>query len=154
PMVFTVTASATSKGAMSVSYATVDGSATAGNDYVATKGTVRIAPGATTATFSVPVIGDAAYEPDESFTVALSKPSNAILDTKTATGTILNDDPLRPIGLSTGAVFWNLDPASQDAELADLQSIGTEWLRTTLFWRAVQPDDADHFDWTIPDAIV
>jgi hypothetical protein len=153
-MVFTVTATAASKGTMSVSYATADGTAAAGSDYVATKGTVHFAAGATSATFAVPILGDTVFEPDETFTVALSKPAGALLDTKTTTGTIVNDDAARPVGLATGSIFWNLDAASQDAELADLQSIGTEWLRTTLFWRAVQPVDADHFDWSVADAIV
>lgn len=154
PMAFTVTASAASRSTIELSYATAAGTATPGSDYVSTKGVVKIPPGATRASFAVPVVGDTAIEPDETFVVALSKPKHAVLDTKTATGTIVDDDHLRPIGLATGSVFWNSGATHQEAELADVASIGAKWVRTTLFWRAVQPDNADGFDWTIPDAIV
>jgi hypothetical protein len=41
----------------------------------------------------VPVLGDAAYETDETFFVALSHPTNASIARSRGTGTITNDDP-------------------------------------------------------------
>jgi hypothetical protein len=86
PMVFTVTASAVSAVPATVSYATTNGSAVAPGDYQAKTGTVTIPAGASTATFTVLVAGDALYEGNETFTVRISNPVNATLGTTTATG--------------------------------------------------------------------
>ncbi|MDH6099509.1 pre-peptidase C-terminal domain-containing protein [Anabaenopsis sp. FSS-46] len=55
-------------------------------------GTVTFADGETSQVITVNVSGDTEVEPDETFTVTLSNPSNATITTATATGTILNDD--------------------------------------------------------------
>src|SRR5437016_1695926 len=47
-----------SSGTVSVHYATSDGTATAGLDYVATSGTLTFSPGQTEAVFNVPIIFD------------------------------------------------------------------------------------------------
>jgi hypothetical protein len=94
--VFTVSLSAASTQTITVQYATADGSATvADNDYVATSGTLTFAPGQTTATIAVPVVGDRIAEPNETFTVALSQPTNAFLslDNSTGAGTIIDNAP-------------------------------------------------------------
>lgn len=76
-----------------VDYATSDGSATAGSDYVATSGTLTIPAGDTVGQVEVMVNGDTTYEPNEDFTVTLSNlVGTANLTTDTATGTIRNDD--------------------------------------------------------------
>lgn len=105
PMVFTVSLSgAAGAGGVEVDFATADGSATAGDDYIAATGTVVIPEGATSATVTVNVIGDTAIEQDETFTVALTAARGADLGTAaTATGTITNDDVLTaPIHLIQG----------------------------------------------------
>ena len=96
---FTVTLSKASASPVSVGYATSNGTATAGSDYVAGSGTVTFAAGQTSQTVNVGVIGDTAVESDETFTVTLSNPSGATLSKTTATGTILNEDvaPLPPL---------------------------------------------------------
>jgi hypothetical protein len=71
---FTVTMGATSLLPVTVNYATDDGTATAGSDYVPTAGTVVFAPGETVKTISVPVLGEMAREQNESFNVYLSLP--------------------------------------------------------------------------------
>jgi hypothetical protein len=80
---------------VTVSYATSDGSATAGSDYQAVSGKISFAAGKTAAAVSVPVSGDSIVEPDETFTVTLSAPENATLGKATATGTIQNDDVVK-----------------------------------------------------------
>ena len=55
-------------------------------------GTVSFAAGETSQVITVNVQGDTEVEPDETFTVTLSNPSNATIATTTATGTIINDD--------------------------------------------------------------
>ena len=91
---FTVSISGTNTLPVSVNYATTDGTATAGSgDYVATNGTLTWAGGDNTAkTISVTVNGDTTVEPDETFYVNLSNPTNATLSSVTGTGTIVNDD--------------------------------------------------------------
>lgn len=80
---------------VTVKYRTVAGSgtATSGNDYVS-KGltTLTFAPGEDTKIATVQVTGDARDEEDETFNVALSAPTNAILNQATGVVTIINDD--------------------------------------------------------------
>ena len=79
-----------------VNYATASGSATAPGDYASTSGTLTFAPGETTKTIGVPVVGDTAVEPDEDFTAQLSSPVNTTIAAGSATGTIKNDDRPKP----------------------------------------------------------
>ncbi|HWB00461.1 MAG TPA: cellulose binding domain-containing protein [Pirellulales bacterium] len=91
-MVFTVALSAASAQTVSVQYATANGTATAGSDYVGASGTLTFAPGQTSKTISVAINGDTTIEPDENFTLTLSNAVNATLGRTSATGTITNDD--------------------------------------------------------------
>ena len=98
-MTFTVTLAKAVTAAVTVNYATSDGTAVAGQDYTAvSNGSVTIAAGATTAEFTVTVTGDQTDEPNETFNVTISMPGPlaAILggDTATVTGTIIDDDPV------------------------------------------------------------
>jgi hypothetical protein len=77
---------------VTVSFATADGTATAGSDYTATKGTVTISKGKLSARIKVHIIDDDIDEPTETFRVKLSHPKGATLKTKVATGRIFDDD--------------------------------------------------------------
>src|SRR5207249_489029 len=97
---FTVALSAASGKTVTVDYATADGTATAPADYLAIPTTtLTFNPGQTTKTITVLVNGDILDEPNETFTVNLSNPTNATLSTATATGTIVDDDPTPTITL-------------------------------------------------------
>ena len=91
--VFTVTLSPAASNPSSVQWSTSSGTATAGSDFTAAAGTLNFAAGESQKTIAVSIIGDALYEPDETFTVALTNPVNLIVDRAVATGTIVNDDP-------------------------------------------------------------
>ena len=93
-LTFTITSSAAANGAITVNYATTDGTASAGEDYTAAGGTATILDGTTSTTFDVPLSDDAIVEADETFTVTLSNLSGlgASLTGATATGTITDDD--------------------------------------------------------------
>ena len=76
--------------AVSVDYATSDGTATAGADYTAASGTLTFAAGETSKTVSVPVLNDAHDEGSETLTLTLSNATGAVIGDGEATGTITN----------------------------------------------------------------
>ena len=77
---------------VTVSYATADGTAVAGEDYEATSGTLTFAAGETEQTVAVTIIDDAVEDSGETFRLVLSGPAGAELADAEATGTILNID--------------------------------------------------------------
>ncbi|MDE8652113.1 choice-of-anchor I family protein [Novosphingobium album (ex Liu et al. 2023)] len=90
---FTVSLNTAAASTVTVDYATADGSATvAGNDYVATSGTLSFAPGETTKTITVTINGDTTVEANETLSVTLTNPAGAAIATAQGTGTITNDD--------------------------------------------------------------
>ena len=68
---------ASSSQAVTVQYATADGSAVAGTDYAATGGTLTFSPGVLTQYLTVSVLGNTTAAADKTFSVVLSSPSNA-----------------------------------------------------------------------------
>jgi hypothetical protein len=54
---------------------------------------LTFAPGETTKTITVPIIGDRLPEPNETFAVNLSGPTNAIIADGQGVGTIVDDEP-------------------------------------------------------------
>jgi hypothetical protein len=90
---FTVTRSGDLSQAITVDFATEDGTANAGSDYEATSGTLYFAPGEQTKTIAVTVYGDKLVEEDETFFIRLLNASvGVILLNDEGVGTILNDD--------------------------------------------------------------
>ena len=92
---FVVTLSRAASGALTVDYATADGSATAGADYTTTSDTLTFVPGTTEQRVSVPVLDDVVDDDGETMTLTLSNASSgAWIEDGTATGTIENSDPM------------------------------------------------------------
>jgi large repetitive protein len=92
-LTFTATLSAAQGEAVTVDYATADGTAIAGEDYLAAFGTLTFAPGETTMSFTVEVLADATGELDETLFVNLSGASSyAFVADGQGRGTILDDD--------------------------------------------------------------
>jgi Calx-beta domain-containing protein len=89
---FTVNLSSASGSPVRVNYATADGTARAGDDYIAISGLLTFNPGEITKTVTVAVVGDNALEPDELLALNLSNPFSAIISDGQGIGTILNDD--------------------------------------------------------------
>lgn len=94
PFRFPVTMTNPSQLPVTVQFTTVDGTATAPSDFVATSGTLTLAPGTQAGEIVVNVVTDDVFEPDESFRVRLSNPTPAQASIARAegVGTILNDD--------------------------------------------------------------
>jgi Calx-beta domain-containing protein len=91
PVTFTLTLSAPTEREASLDYATVDGTARGGADYLAAAGRISFVPGETTKSVVVTVVGDSRNERDETFSLRLSEPRNlkSVADT---VATILDDD--------------------------------------------------------------
>jgi len=96
---FTVTRTG-GNAAFDLTYATADGTATAGSDYVAQPtGTVSFAAGDLTKTISVTINGDTIVEPDETFFVnLLGATNNGTIVKSQGIGTITNDDTAGGVG--------------------------------------------------------
>jgi hypothetical protein len=91
---FTVTLSAAYDQPVTMSYRTVNGTATTSdNDYIAKTGTLTFAPGETIKTITIEVKGDSKKEANETFYLDLfGLSTNALFTKNRGLGTILNDD--------------------------------------------------------------
>jgi len=157
-MAFTVSLSKASTSAVSAGYSSSNGTAVAGQDFNAASGTVNFAPGSTSATVNVGIIGDTSVESDETFTLTLSAPSGATISRAAATGTILNNDvaaqpggPAVPFGshlrsYAAGTILPSVSQATMDAAVVSLYN---KWKTNFLvsagnYGLAVRSPDADH----------
>jgi disulfide oxidoreductase YuzD len=109
--------------AVTVSYATSGGTATAGVDFISTNGVVQFAPGVTNHAIAVITVGDDANEPNEVFHVRLDNPLHATVAKADATGTIINDD-----GVSLAI---SDDVTVTEGDSADVQAVFTVVLAGT-----------------------
>ena len=114
---FLVTASNPSSRPITVQFATADGTAHAGSDYVQTAGTLTLSPLTTSETIPVSVNGDLIGETSKTFFVNLTNPTGATLANSQALGTILDYQLsvlLREEGSQRAAaldsVLWLRDP--------------------------------------------
>ena len=92
---FTVTLDTAVDGGFSVDYGSNDGTATAPADYTAVNATLNfVGTAGETQSIAVTVIGDSAFEPDETYTVDLGMPSNSAVSATDASGlgAIVDDD--------------------------------------------------------------
>jgi hypothetical protein len=89
---FTVTFSEPTTRSVTVGYATANGTATAGSDYLVASGTLVFPPGSVSQRLPVMILGDRVYEVDESFVVRLTGSQGGAIVRSQATGTITNDD--------------------------------------------------------------
>ncbi|MBL9167564.1 MAG: hypothetical protein JNN07_07465 [Verrucomicrobiales bacterium] len=87
-----------------VHYATLEGTALAGQDFLTRAGWVSFAPGQTSAIVRVPIVTDTRREPNETFSLELLDATHAMRSVDRVIVTILNDDN-RPAILSV-----DLDP--------------------------------------------
>jgi hypothetical protein len=103
--VFTISLSAPFPTAVSMTYATANGSAVAGSDYVAAAGTITFEPGQTKRTVLIETIDDAVAESDENFSVNLTNPQGGIIADGQGVGTIFETLPTK---------FYVVDDSSAD----------------------------------------
>ena len=75
-----------------VAFTSGGGTAIPNQDYVRAEGLLTIPAGSASSLINVEIIGERAFEPDETFFVEISQPVNAILGNSLGTATITNDD--------------------------------------------------------------
>ena len=92
-MVFRIDLSRPVQKSILIIYATFDRTATAGEDYEAERGTLKLAPGDSSAQVRIPLINDDVVEGNETLElfVATDK-THATVNVERTVGTILNDD--------------------------------------------------------------
>ena len=89
---FEVTLDQPNMSSVSVSYQTVDDSATGGLDYISKSGTLRFSSGETSKTIEIELIDDSLDENSETFTIELSDPNWGQLVRTGSVGYIFDDD--------------------------------------------------------------
>lgn len=93
-----VSLSTSSPSTVTAHYQTLDITANAPGDYVSTAGTVTFAPGETSKTVDIPIVGDTAIEPNEAFLVSFSAPTNATIGGFYGLGVgLITDDDVGPV---------------------------------------------------------
>ena len=118
--VFTVKLSQAYSQAVTVDYATADGTAKAGSDYLAASGKLTFAAGETTKTVAVKVLSDDVTEGIENFSLKLSNPTQATIADGTGMATI--NPPGTAQALSADLLAHSLAQGTASAQSAGVQS--------------------------------
>jgi len=126
----TVTRGGSSSGAVSANYSVANGTATAGQDYVATSGTISFAAGETSKTFNVSIVDDSALEGNETINLSLSNPAGGATlgSPNTAVLTIIDNE---------SSCSFTLNPTSQSFGSAGGSSSFTVTTGSGCTWSAV-----------------
>ncbi len=92
--------SVSSSAGVSVNYATSDGTATAGQDYIASSGTITFGSFETSRFVSIQLLDDSIVEPTETFNITLSSPSGGAFLNPPSTAVVnITDNELRPFSV-------------------------------------------------------
>ena len=132
---FVITLDRSSGGVVSMNYATQDGTAHAGSDYVAASGTVKFAPGETAKTVKVLLVNDTLKEVAETFSLALSDLVGATVLDPVGAATIDDNDVTTPADIlwqnrSTGqASIWDMNGTTLDRRRGREPQSGAELAR-------------------------
>lgn len=143
-----VTRTGGSDGAVSVNFATADGTATsgAGNDYIAQTGTVTFAAGDTTPkNIMISIIDDSVFEGNEDFSVNLSNPmGGATLGSPASTTVTIVDNDTAPtvqFSSATYSVNENAGPATLTVTLSGASALPASVNYSTADGTATSPAD-------------
>jgi len=104
---FVITLDRPSTSVVSMNYATQNGTAVAGSDFIAKSGSLNFAPGETVKTVNVTLTNDAAFESSEAFNLALSALTNATTLDAVGTAIIAENDaaPVSNSKISVDDIF-------------------------------------------------
>jgi len=100
-----------------ITVSTSDGTAISGSDYTARTTTFRFNSGDSSATFTVPILGDTISEPTETFTVSLSSPVGLKVGSPSSTTVTILDNDARLIRVSHPRVLEGGDARAFEHEI-------------------------------------
>jgi hypothetical protein len=115
-LTLTVTRTGNTSGAASVDYATSDGSAVDGEDYLGDSGTVVFAAGQTSKQINVALMGNVEAPGDLDFTVDLSSPAGSGVLGAVSSTTVTIENPYSPVRF--GAAGYSVSTDDDDATIA------------------------------------
>jgi hypothetical protein len=126
----------------SVDFTTQDGTAIAGQDYIAVSGTATFSANSTTTTVTVPIIGDLMDEKDnEYFTLELSNPVFATLGATSRKCIIEDNDPEPTVSINDVTVYEDAGQAVLTISLSGPSGKDVKVKYKTFNGSAVQPQD-------------
>lgn len=128
---------------VSVNYTTLAGTAAAGADYTPVAGTLDFPVGASSASITIPILGDALDEDQESFLLSLSSPAGAGLMQSQATLSIVDDDPLPALSVSNAKI---VEGHAGQAEAVFSVSLSSPSGRSVSIHYATAPETATAAD--------
>lgn len=135
----------TTMGSGSVSYATTDGTASAGSDYTAAAGTLNFSEGESSKTFTIPLLDDAIREGDETVNLTLSNPNAGAPGTPaTATLTISDNEAIPSLSISDATVTEGNSGTTNAQFTVRLSAASANQVKVrykTLNGTATAPDD-------------
>ena len=112
--------------AASVDYSINDNSARSGQDFIENLGTLNFAPGETIAEITVTLVDDSFSETDESFSLAIGNPSDAVLgNIRTAIITIEDNDAIGEDTLAFSQAEYSISEAENKATITVVRTGNT-----------------------------
>ena len=142
--VFSVSLSLSSAQTVTVAYATANGTAVAGQDYTAKSGTLTFSPLMTVQTVTVPILGDGVTESNETFTLNLSSPANAIITDAQGQGLIRDYNSVPVLAISSTSIIEGNSGTSNASFVVTLSAPQTQNVTvaySTLDGSATAPKD-------------
>ncbi|HZE72443.1 MAG TPA: DUF4394 domain-containing protein, partial [Pyrinomonadaceae bacterium] len=132
----TVNRTGSTLGTVTVNFAATNGSATSGQDYGASAGTLTFGPGVTSQTFAVPIIDDSISEGTETVNLALSGPTGgATLGAQNAAVLFIEDNEPPP------ASSVNVFAVTVNNKLLSFNSAAPDVILSTLPITGLQPGE-------------
>ena len=142
PFTFTVTRSGATAGISSVDWAVVGSGVLPASpeDFAGgalPRGTIVFGAGEVSKTISIGVAGDVFVEGDEVFVVALSNPTSAVIGTRSAAGTIRNDDVLAALAIKALAADKAEGNSGSTPFTFEIARSGPATDMASVFWAVV-----------------
>ena len=126
-MIIPITRTGNTDLAASVDYSINDNSARSGQDFIRTLGTLNFAPGETVSEITVSLVDDSFSETDESFSLAIGNPTEAVLgNIRTAIITIEDNDAIGEDTLAFSQAEYTISEAENTATITVVRTGNTD----------------------------
>ena len=147
--VFTVHLSSASGKGATATYATADGTATAGSDYTATSGVLNFSPGETLKTVEVPILNDAVAETDETFFLNVNSTSltRATVADGQGQATIIDSSSTSASFVQFGAASYSVNESDNQIQVSVTRT-GNTSNEATINYQTESQSASDRLDFT------